>query len=76
MAGTFSAKTRFALLPSHDDGTPQRSGETNLHAAKNVFIIFVDAIFTTLFEHPFTNVFDVIAQTIANACPYPTGKAD
>jgi hypothetical protein len=30
---------------------------------KNLFIIFVDAIFTTLFEPPFTNVFDVMAQT-------------
>ena len=36
-----------------------------------IFIIFVDAIFTTLFERPFTNVFDVMAQTPARACVYP-----
>jgi len=36
-----------------------------------IFIIFVDAIFTTLFERPFTNVFDVMAQTAAPACVYP-----
>jgi hypothetical protein len=34
----------------------------NLDAAKIFFIIFVDAIFTTLFVCLFTNVFDVIAQ--------------
>jgi hypothetical protein len=38
---------------------------------KTFFIIFVDAIFTTLFERPFTNVFDVMAQTPAPACVYP-----
>jgi hypothetical protein len=38
---------------------------------KIFFIIFVDAIFTTLFERPFTNVFDVMAQTPAPACVYP-----
>jgi hypothetical protein len=43
----------------HDDGT------------ETFFIIFVDAIFTTLFERPFTNVFDVMAQTPASACVYP-----
>jgi hypothetical protein len=39
--------------------------------AKNLFIIFVDAIFTTLFERPFTNAFEVMAQTPAPACVYP-----
>jgi hypothetical protein len=33
-----------------------------------LFIIFVDAIFTTLFERLFTNVFDVNAQTPAFPC--------
>jgi hypothetical protein len=45
-------------------------------AAKNFFIIFVDAIFTILFERLFTKVFDVIAQTTANPCLYPMGNAD
>jgi hypothetical protein len=40
-------------------------------AAKTFFIHFVDAIFTTLFERPFTNAFDVMAQTIGFACVYP-----
>jgi hypothetical protein len=35
---------------------------------ENFFIIFVDAIFTTLFERLFTNVFDVIAAKSANHC--------
>ncbi|QWG12132.1 hypothetical protein KMZ29_20775 [Bradyrhizobium sediminis] len=34
------------------------------------FTIFVDAIFTTLFERLFTKVFDVIAQTAAISCMY------
>jgi hypothetical protein len=38
--------------------------------SKNLFIIFVDAIFTTLFEKLFTNIFDVIAQTAAISCLY------
>ncbi len=37
---------------------------------KIFFIIFVDAIFTTLLERPFTNVFDVMTQTPALACVY------
>jgi hypothetical protein len=38
---------------------------------KTFFSIFVDAIFTTLFERPFTNVFDVTAPLAAPACLYP-----
>ena len=45
--------------PGDDDGT------------KIFFIIFVDAIFTTLFECPFTNAFDVIAPAGGSACVYP-----
>jgi len=36
--------------------------------AKVFFIIFVDRIFTTLFECPFTNVFDVTAPTQVISC--------
>jgi len=53
-----------------------RNDKVKNHAAKNFFIIFVDAIFTILFERLFTNVFDVIAQTTANHCLYPMGNAD
>ena len=64
---------------------PARTTEPILRFAKNFrsssdpkffFIIFVDAIFTILFERLFTNVFDVTAQTIANPCLYLTGNAD
>jgi len=40
------------------------------------FIIFVDAIFTTLFERPFTNVFDVIGAKSANHCVCHACNAD
>jgi hypothetical protein len=41
-----------------------------------LFIIFVDAIFTTLFEPPFTNVFDVTGAKPAIACLCRAGNAD
>jgi hypothetical protein len=49
---------------------------TNPHVAKIFFIIFIDAMFTTLFERPFTKVFDVIAQTATNSCVYRACHAD
>jgi hypothetical protein len=49
---------------------------TNPHAAKTFFIIFVDAMFTTLFERPFTKVLEVIAQIAANTCVYRACHAD
>jgi hypothetical protein len=41
-----------------------------------LFIIFVDAIFTTLFERLFTNVFDVIGAKSANSCVCRARNAD
>jgi hypothetical protein len=41
-----------------------------------LFIIFVDRIFTSLFERLFTNVFDVSAQTSTNPCVYRARHAD
>jgi hypothetical protein len=38
--------------------------------------IFVDQIFTTLIQSPFTNAFDVFAQTAAFPCVYRAGNAD
>jgi hypothetical protein len=35
---------------------------------RNSFIIFVDALFTTSLEAPFTNVLDVDAPTRAHPC--------
>jgi hypothetical protein len=40
------------------------------------FTIFVDAIFTTLFERLITNVFDVIAARSANHCVCRACHAD
>jgi hypothetical protein len=65
--------------PGHDDGTDAAScRESSLLCltAKNFFIIFVDAIFTTLFECPFTNVFDVTNANAAIPCLYRACKAD
>jgi hypothetical protein len=40
------------------------------------FIVFVDAIFTTLFERLFTNDSDVIGANRANACVYRACNTD
>jgi len=45
-------------------------------AGKKIFIIFVDGLFTTLFECLFTNVFDVTAQTRVIPCVYRGCNAD
>jgi len=41
-----------------------------------IFIIFIDGIFTTLFESAFTKDFDASAQSAAIACVYRAGNAD
>ena len=41
-----------------------------------LFIIFVDAVFTTLFQRLFTNAFDVIGANAANSCVYRACNAD
>jgi hypothetical protein len=46
---------------------PQRDTGKNL-ATVPVFIIFIDAIFTTLLAPPFTKLFDVSGGTHANPC--------
>jgi hypothetical protein len=43
---------------------------------KIFFIIFVDAIFTTLFERLFTKAFDVTDASSANPCVYRACNAD
>jgi hypothetical protein len=43
---------------------------------KTFFIIFVDAIFTTLFQRLFTNAFDVIRANTAIPCVYRACHAD
>jgi hypothetical protein len=35
---------------------------------RNFFSIFVDRIFTTFIERPFTNAFDAIRETLAMSC--------
>jgi hypothetical protein len=44
--------------PGHDDGTGK----------KIFFIIFIDAMFTILFEPPFTNSFDAARETPSASC--------
>jgi hypothetical protein len=71
-------------MPGHDgeEGararphTPRLRNDAGRNSGKIFFIIFVDAIFTTLFEPLFTNVFDVIAPTQAFPCLYRAGNAD
>jgi len=41
-----------------------------------LLIIFVDLIFTTSFERPFTKVFDVIGANATFACLYQARNAD
>ena len=40
------------------------------------FTDFVDAIFTTLLDAPFTKAFDVIARFYARACVWRGGRGD
>jgi hypothetical protein len=37
-------------------------------ARENFFSIFVDRMFTTFIERPFTNAFDAIRETLAMSC--------
>jgi hypothetical protein len=53
-----------------------RDHRNKLYTLQQFFIIFVDAIFTTLFERLFTNVFDVNAQTAAKPCLCRACNAD
>jgi hypothetical protein len=47
-----------------------------IRAPKILFTIFVDAMFTTLFECLFTKVFDGLAQIPTRACVYPARITD
>jgi hypothetical protein len=59
-----------------DYGTRNDAGDIFVCPLRIRFIIFVDAIFTTLFERLFTKVFEVIAQTTAISCLYPARTTD
>jgi hypothetical protein len=48
----------------------------NAYPPQQFFIILVDAIFTTLFERPFTKVFDVTGAKPGNSCLYRARNAD
>jgi hypothetical protein len=61
----------------HDEVFLSRRAHCSLvMGAENSFIIFVDRIFTTLFERAFTNDFDVITPSAAIACVCREGNAD
>jgi hypothetical protein len=63
MAGTSPAMTK--RVSRSGTGTRQK-----------IFSIFVDRIFTTSLQAPFTNVFDVIAAIAAIACLCRARHAD
>ncbi len=71
MAGNFTG--HFSACVARE---PVMMRGTNPHARKNFFIIFVDAIFTTLFERLFTNVFDVTGANRDGSCVYRACNAD
>jgi hypothetical protein len=45
-----------------------RSDADAVRARENFFSIFVDRMFTTFIERPFTNAFDAIRETLAMSC--------
>jgi hypothetical protein len=51
-----------ASAPRNDEG------HGNSCPQKIFFIIFIDAMFTILFERPFTNSFDAARETPAGPC--------
>jgi hypothetical protein len=51
----------LAMTTWNHRGTRSDAGSKSAHPPQISFIIFVDAIFTTLFERLFTNVFEVMA---------------
>jgi hypothetical protein len=55
---------------------PVVARENSACAPKNFFIIFVDAIFTTLFERLFTKLFDVNGANPRGCCVYRACNAD
>jgi hypothetical protein len=61
---------RFA----RNDGEPLSRIETATQ--QKSFSIFVDRIFTTSTQSPFTNAFDAIAPIAGIACLCPVGHAD
>ena len=60
---------KFAREPTNE--APAKNG-----VAQSSFIIFVDRMFTTFIQPPFTNVFDAIAQITADSCLYPARNGD
>jgi hypothetical protein len=57
--------------PGHDDESELAFAPPNI-----LFIIFVDAIFTSLLERPFTKVFDVTGANPGFSCVYRACHAD
>jgi hypothetical protein len=68
----------FALLAMTGRGRrpPLANTGTRNYAGTNFFIIFIDAIFTTLFARPFTKVFDLNRAKPSNTCLWRACNAD
>jgi hypothetical protein len=64
-------------LRGHERCEPRSVTEENPRLLpENFFIIFVDAIFTTLFERLFTKLFDVTSANPSGSCVYRACHAD
>ena len=69
-------RNEFGSLHSEPRSLQSQSDAADNFASLLFFIIFVDAIFTTLFERLFTNDFDVTHENPAFACVYRACNAD
>jgi hypothetical protein len=65
-------------MRARNDGLMMRSPKPVVVRShrKKIFLIFVDAIFTTLFERLFTKLLDVTGADPANTCLYRACNAD
>jgi hypothetical protein len=73
LAMTGEIRTR---LRGHERCEPRSVPGHKLRPPENFFIIFVDAIFTTLFERLFTKLFDVTGANPSGCCVYRACHAD
>jgi len=71
MAGMFPAIFHRAMT-----GTRSDTGGKHPPAAEIPFINFVDAMFTTLIETPFTKAFDAVPPTATLPCVYRACNPD
>jgi len=68
------------MKPGHDENvfafSVDAAAQMTWQTPRQFFITFVDAIFTTFIERPFTNIFDASARNAAIACVYRACHVD